>query len=97
MRRLPWLAAALFVAAVFAWIATDPRVPKRAFEKYAVHNTSSEGLSLAYRYLGSTGRAVEVLTRPLERAFLDPRAVLFRVRPDSAVPPGLRKPRAAGG
>jgi len=91
----PWLAAAAFFAAAVAWIDLDPHVPREAFDAYSVHNTGEKGLSLAYRALAAT-RKVSTLARPLERAFLDPEAVLFRIRPDSPVPPGLRKPKEGG-
>jgi len=95
MKRLPWIMAAAFFVAGAAWLARDPHVPRQAFQAYSVHNTGEEGLSLAFRYLGE-GRRVETLARPLERAFLDARAVLFRIRPNSPVPPGLRKPKGGG-
>jgi hypothetical protein len=93
--RLPWLLAAAFFGAAFAWLDLDPRVPREAFQSYSIHNRGDEGLSLAHAYLAA-GRPVETLIRPLERAFLPPDAVLFRVRPNSAVPPGLRKPEKGG-
>jgi hypothetical protein len=97
IRRLPWIAAAAFLAAVGLWLAKDPRIPRQAFQEYSVYNVSPGGLSLAFRYLEAEGRTVRVLSRPLERAFLPAEAVLFRIRPDSAVPPGLRPPRQGGG
>jgi hypothetical protein len=83
--RLPWIAGALFVAASLAWISRDSRIRHEAFRDYSVYNASAKGLSLAYRYLESTGRAVEVLARPVERAFLPKDGVLLRVRPEAAV------------
>ena len=93
-RILIVVGAAFFIAAL-VWIGLDRRIPRTAFEPYSVHNTTDEGLSLAYQYLRrSRGEGSEgTLSRPLERAFLDPRGVLFRIRPDSPIPPGLRKPK----
>jgi hypothetical protein len=93
--RLPWAGAALFLAIAFVWVGRDPRVPREAFQAYSIHNTGPEGLSLAHRYLGSKG-AVAALSRPLERSFLEADAVVLRIRPDSPVPPGLRKPAKGG-
>lgn len=96
-RAAPWAAAAAFFLAAFAWMDDDARVSREAFRPYSVHNRSPRGLSLAFRYLGADGsRTVSVLSRPMERAFLDPSAVLFRVHPDSPVPPGLQKPKKGG-
>lgn len=89
------VAGAAFFVASLVWIARDRRIPQSAFQPYSVYNTSDDGLSLAFRYLrrsraeGSEG----TLSRPLERAFLEPDGVLFRIMPDSPVPPGLRKPK----
>jgi hypothetical protein len=94
MRRwngpLAWLAAASFFVAAAFWLDRDRHLPREAFQAYSVHNTGETGLSLAFRIL-EPGRRVETLGRPLERASLDPDGVLFRIRPDSAVPPGLRR------
>ena len=93
--RFVLAAILLFFVAAVVWIGADRRIPQAAFQPYSVHNTSAEGLSLAYRYLrrsraeGSEG----TLARPLERAFLESDGVLFRIHPDSPVPPGLRKPK----
>lgn len=85
--RLPWLAVGVFVAAALTWLALDPRVRHEAFRDYSIYNSSDKGLSLAYRYLESTGRDVRPLARPVERAFLPPQGILFRIRPE-AVPDG---------
>jgi hypothetical protein len=82
MDRLPWAAAALITIGALAWLALDPRIPRKAFEEYSLYNTSPRGLSLASRYLASTGRRVGPLTRPVDRASLPRDAVLFRIRPE---------------
>lgn len=81
--RLPWLAAGLIAAGALAWLSRDPRIPYKAFEEYSIYNTSPGGLSLASRYLASSGRTVQPLTRPVERAFLPADGVLFRIRPEA--------------
>jgi len=79
--RLPWIAAALFVAGSLFWLSRDTRIPHAAFEEYSIFNSSAKGMSLASRYLEETGRKVEPLARSVDRAYLPPDAVLFRVRP----------------
>ena len=82
MRHLPWLAAAAFVAACLVWLSRDDRISHHAFQPWSSHNSSSQGLSLASRYLAESGRTVAALQRPVDRAFLPADAVLFRVAPD---------------
>jgi hypothetical protein len=79
--RLPWIAAALFVAASVFWMARDTRIPHEAFQEYSIFNSSAKGMSLASRYLGARGREVKALARSVDRAYLPPDAVLFRIRP----------------
>ena len=93
--RLPWWGALAFVALAIFTLDRDPRISRTAFQSFSVHNTGDAGLSLAYAYLSAAGRA-GTLSRPVERSFLEPGAVLFRVGPDSPVPPGLRKPKRGG-
>jgi len=81
--RLPWLVTALFVVASVTWLARDSRIPHEAFRDYSIYNSSPKGLSLAFRYLESTGRSVRPLGRSVDRAELPADAVLFRVRPES--------------
>lgn len=83
--RLPWIAVAIFVAASLAWLSRDSRIRHEAFRDYSIYNASAKGLSLAYRYLESTGRAVQVLARPVERAFLPANGILLRIRPEAIV------------
>jgi hypothetical protein len=87
--RLPWIAGALFVAASLTWLSRDSRIPHEAFRDYSVYNASARGLSLAWRYLESTGRSVQVLARPVERAFLPANGVLLRIRPEAIADPAL--------
>lgn len=97
--KLPWLAVAAFFLAAIVWFARDRRIPREAFDDYSVYNTAEKGLSLAYKYLCSDPRAgaVGTLSRPPERSFLEADAVIFRIRPNSPVPPGLQRPEASGG
>lgn len=88
-RRLPWAVVALFVAVSLLWLSRDSRIPREAFVDYSVYNTSPAGLSLAYNYLASS-RQVQPLARPVERAYLPPDAVLFRVRPLATLPSWLK-------
>jgi hypothetical protein len=83
--RLPWVAAAVFVAASFTWLARDRRIPHESFQDYSVYNSTAKGLSLAFRYLESQGRLVKPLARSVDRADLPAEAVLFRVRPESSI------------
>ena len=85
MLRLPWIAGALFVAASLTWISRDTRIRHEAFRDYSVYNASAKGMSLAWRYLESTGRSVQALARPVERAFLPADGVLLRIRPEGNV------------
>jgi hypothetical protein len=80
--RLPWATAALIAIGALAWLALDPRIPRKAFEDYSLYNTSPKGLSLASRYLAATGRRVQPLTRPADRTSLPADAILFRIRPE---------------
>lgn len=82
-RRLPWIAGALFVAASLAWLWRDAKARHEAFREYSIYNSSAKGLSVAYRYLESTGRDAKPLARPVARAFLPPDAVLLRIRPEA--------------
>jgi hypothetical protein len=82
--RLPWVAAALITVGALSWLALDRRIPHKAFQEYSLYNTSPSGLSLASRYLASTGRRVQPLTRPADRSSLPADAVLFRIRPETS-------------
>jgi len=85
--RLPWIAAACFCIGMWALLSSDPRLKREVWPDYSVRKTTNEGLSLAYTYLqrrlAGTSR-VEPLALPLERADLDPAAVVFRIHPDRA-------------
>ena len=95
--RLPWIAGAIFVAASVAWLARDSRIRHEAFRDYSIYNASAKGLSLAYRYLESTGRTVQPLARAVERAFLPANGVLLRIRPEAIADPSLAgDPNAVG-
>jgi hypothetical protein len=83
MKRLTWVAGALFVGVCLAWLWRDARVRHEAFREFSMYNSSAKGLSIAGRYLESTGRAVKPMARPLSRAFLPADAVLLRIRPES--------------
>ena len=93
--RLPWWGAIAFFALALYTLGRDPRIARTAFHAFSAFNEQEAGLSLAYRYLSKTGSAA-VVSRPVERSFLEPDAVLFRIGPDSPVPPGLRKPKKGG-
>lgn len=93
--RLPWWGAAAFVVLAIVTLDRDASIARTAFQPYSVYNTSERGLSLAFAYFQESDRAATI-SRPLERSFLDPASVLFRIAPDSPVPPGLRKPRRGG-
>ena len=92
--KLLWLTVILFFLGAVIWFGQDRSIPHQAFEKYSVHSAAPEGLSLAYKYLRSEPSVgvLSTLSRPLERAFLESNAVLFRIRPNSSVPPGLQRP-----
>jgi hypothetical protein len=81
--RLTWFAGALFLVAALVWLWRDPKVRHEAFREYSIYNSSAQGLSIAYRYLESKGRAVSPLARPVARAFLPADGVLLRIRPEA--------------
>jgi len=83
--RVPWLAGVIFVVASLVWLSRDSRIRHEAFRDYSIYNASDRGLSLAYKYLESTGRAVQPLARPVERAFLPANGILLRIRPEAIV------------
>lgn len=89
---IPVAAVLSFVLIVFIWVDSDKRIPRKAFEKYSIYNTSGEGLSLAYRYLSSKSKGVSTLMRPIERAKIKSDAVLFRICPASAIPQSFPSP-----
>jgi hypothetical protein len=89
--RLPWWGAIAYVALAAYTLDRDPRIPRAAFQPYSVHNTGPAGCSLAHGYLAEGGR-VETISRPLESSAIANDAVLFRIGPDTPVPPGLRAP-----
>lgn len=99
-KRLPWIAAAAFFVAMALWIGRDKRIGKEAYEAYSVHNTSEEGLSLAYRYLRERAQEedskakVGVITRPARRAGISADAVLFQIRPSAQSLPEVLKRRS---
>lgn len=95
--RLPWIAGAIFVVGSLVWISRDSRIRHEAFRDYSIYNSSAKGLSLAGRYLESTGRTVQPLARPVERAFLPANGVLLRIRPEAAVNPMLESARKGTG
>lgn len=95
--RLPWIAGAVFVVASLAWISRDSRIRHEAFRDYSIYNSSAKGLSLAARYLESTGRNVQPLARPVERAFLPANGVLLRIRPEVTADPSLEAARKMTG
>lgn len=78
-RMLPLLVAvAAFVALTIVWVVSDRRASQRVYDDYSAANTSNEGLSLAYGYLGKQ-RKVAMLTRALGREPIERNAVVFRV------------------
>ncbi|HKO00770.1 MAG TPA: DUF4350 domain-containing protein [Thermoanaerobaculia bacterium] len=79
MRRalLVFAIAAYFIGAV-AWLALDRRVSRQAFTELSSANTADEGVSLAYKYLASSGREVSQLTRPVDANAIPRDAVIFR-------------------
>lgn len=83
MKRLTWIAGGLFVAGSLFWLWRDAKVRHEAFREFSIYNSSAKGLSIASRYLESTGRTVKPMARPLSRAFLPTDAVLLRIRPEA--------------
>ncbi len=91
-------ALAVFFAVSFYWIDSDKKIPREKFQKYSIYNTSAEGVSQAYNYLKETSTSpVSIMTRPLERSIIKTDSVIFRINPNSSVPPGLKKPQRNGG
>jgi hypothetical protein len=91
MRRVVPLAAAIVLAAAagIVWIGSDRGAATRAFDDYSIANTSDQGLSLAFRYLGSTGHRVLRLDVPLRRGVVPSDAVVIRA---GGEPRGLHEP-----
>lgn len=78
-RTLPLVLAALaFAIIAIVWIVSDRRASERVYDRYSTSNTSDEGLSLAYGYLGKQ-RKVAQMTRPLGREPIERNATLFRL------------------
>lgn len=85
-RRWPLiLAIGAFVLIAIAWIVTDRRAPRHAFDEYSTANTSGEGTSLAFAYLRKQGRRVAILTKPIATSALEKNAVLFRITEEPVV------------
>jgi hypothetical protein len=68
-----------FVVIAIAWIVTDRRAPRHAFDAYSTANTSGEGTSLAFAYLRKQGRRAGILTKPIATSALERNAVVFRI------------------
>jgi len=84
MRRARWItafAATLVVASVAAMLLLDVRSRQQALPRYAAHDTSPEGLSLALAWLRErdAGRSVASVTRSADG--LAPGSVVFRFTP----------------
>ena len=83
-RALLFVAAiAAYFVAVLLWVGGDKRVTKEAFDDFSVASTGTKGLSLASKYLARSGRRVDALTLALNDRNVDPRAVVFRIGPQS--------------
>ena len=83
-RALPLLlAVAAFFIAGAIWINSS-RVASQAFAPGSALNTSPEGASLAYGYLGRHGM-VKMLTTPFRGAAVPKNAVVFRIDTDDDV------------
>jgi len=77
-RALPLiLAIAAFFVAALIWIGSS-RVASHAFEAGSALNTSPEGTSLAYAYLGHRGM-VKMVTTPFRSGAVPENAVVFRI------------------
>ena len=78
-RTLPLVLSALaFAVIAIVWIVSDRRASQRVYDRYSTSNTSDEGLSLAYGYLGKQ-RKVAQMTRPFGREPIERNATLFRL------------------
>jgi len=77
-RALLVIAIAVYFIGAIAWLALDRRVSRQAFAELSSANTADEGVSLAYKYLASSGHAVSQLTRPVDANAIPRDAVIFR-------------------
>jgi hypothetical protein len=79
-RALPLLLAiGAFVLATLLWISGS-RTGSHVFDRDSASNTSPNGLSLAYAYLGRRqGQTVKMLTTPLRSGVVPSNAVVIRV------------------
>lgn len=88
-----WLGAGAYFVAALAWLGWARPPARERYDEGSALNTSPQGLSLAYRYLGERARSgagpVAVLSRLVGPDDLPPGAVVFRVRP--RVLPFLRR------
>lgn len=85
-RAVVWLGALAYFAAALLWLGSASRAGDTVFPPGSAFDISPAGLSLAHRYLsGRVGRPggparVDLLTREVG-SFLEPGAVVLRVRP----------------
>jgi hypothetical protein len=78
-RALPLLLAiAAFIIATLIWIGST-RAGSHAFDRASASNTSPNGLSLAYAYLGRQAGQTRMLTIPLRSGVVPGNAVVIRV------------------
>jgi len=88
------LALAAFFICAFLYIDNSKDIQKESFAAYSIFNSSPVGLSQAYKYLSLTGydSNVGVITRPIDRMKLRSDTLVFRINPESSIPPGLQRP-----
>ncbi len=86
LRKLPLIAALTAIVVGLVWLDDDSDFKREIFPARSMHNISTKGASLAYRYLketrSSNAPGVNELLRMIDFSRLEPDAVVLRLGPE---------------